>query len=416
VRTGNFPGAPAAGASEQDETRRQNLQGRGAQTSAILAAEAEGVAARAAEARAAYETGVAGIQLEHAREDAAKAAQRSAQDAQDAEQVAARERQRGVEALQVAAQAAEQSVTGVRDRLAENQYALQQFLQAPVAGFKELERTIGATQDRIGGFDLTIDAARVERLQARLEHRAPVLDRAAIRDATRRRALAEAQGAVLRDQEGLLTGAVDRERRLLTLPDELPAPAILAAVGALVPGIRRDERTVHDLEQRAHAAQQALQAAQQRAAAGDLAARDRLFPLEQAARAAAQAAQDEKDRQARAKEIEGRLGVPPPGAINPYAPASVLINSNLPLGNAALAGTTAAGPNATRVDPIFNLSLPQTYNFGGGPVDLNAMRRELEAGQAKQRDAALAAAADFNAGLRSGATNTKSSMLAGAPR
>jgi TP901 family phage tail tape measure protein len=426
--------------SEEDDLRRQNLEGRAAQTSAILAAEA---AAQAQSTQTARQRIADSVAAAHATEDAARAAQHAQQDAQQAEETAARERQRGVQSLQEAATAASRALQDVQDRLAQNRESLNQWLQAPIAGTRAFEEALGRVQDRISGFDLTIASARLERLEARAEHRAPIIDRAAIRAAVRQRAIESARGDVIQATEHVEIDPFERARRLAAARPEVSGPEAIINVRNLAPQVYTDEATIRQRTPAIQAAQRTAQDAALAAQRQEQAARDRLQGIQRDAQAAQQAAQDYAAEIQRAQEI-AQEGGQPTTARTPEQQARLdqltqaataaaqraqeaaaafragqgmlLLPSTIGTGPAAWQGQTAAGPNATRVDPIFNLSLPQTYNFGGGPVDLNAMRRELEAGQAKQRDAALAAAADYNAGLRSGATNTKSSMLAGAPR
>jgi TP901 family phage tail tape measure protein len=294
--------------TEEDDLRRQNLEGRGTQTSAILAAEA---AAQAQSTQTARQRIADSVAAAHATEDAARAAQRAQQDAQQAEETAARERQRGVQSLQEAATTAARALQDVQDRLSQNQESLNQWLQAPIRGTRELEEALGRVQDRIAGSDLTLAQTRYEQIRARIEGAPPpTIDIDALRQAAMTRALASAEGDVLTARGRVELDPLDRARRLAAARPEVSGPEAIANVQNLAPQVFADQATIQQRTPAIQAAQRAAQDAALAAQRQEQAARDRLQGIQRDAQAAQHAAQDYAAATQRAQEIAQEGGQP----------------------------------------------------------------------------------------------------------
>jgi TP901 family phage tail tape measure protein len=396
-------GPPTLSRREEDDTRRQNLEGRARATSAILATETGQDDRAAAAARQRIADSVAAA---HATEDAARAAQRAQQDAQQAEETAARERQRGVQSLQEAATAASRALQDVQDRLSQNQESLNQWLQAPIQGTRELEEALGRVQDRIAGSDLTIAQTRYEQIRARIEGAPPpTIDIEALRQAAMTRALASAEGDVLQARGRVELDPLERARRLAAARPEVSGPEAIVNVRNLAPQVFADEATIRQRTPAIQAAQRRAQDAALAAQRQEEAARDRLQLIQRDAQAAQQAAQDYAAETQRAQEIAQEGGQPTTArtpeqqarldqltqaaqaaagrvqeATAAYRAAqqgALLLPATSPTG--ALLNVPVANPNAPRGDPRLGASPAMTFNFG----DFNFPQSGLSADQIK---------------------------------
>jgi hypothetical protein len=298
---------------DRERQAAQEANARAAQEAVAATAQAadQNAQAQASAAVAARQRVADSVAAAHATEDAARAAQRAQQDAQQAEETAARERQRGVQSLQEAATAAARALQDVQDRLSQNQESLNQWLQAPIRGTRELEEALGRVQDRIAGSDLTLAQTRYEQIRARIEGAPPpTIDIEALRQAAMTRALASAEGDVLTARGRVELDPLERARRLAAARPEVSGPEAIANVRNLAPQVFADEATIRQRTPAITAAQRAAQDAALAAQRQEQAARDRLQGIQRDAQAAQQAAQDYAAATQRAQEIAQEGGQP----------------------------------------------------------------------------------------------------------
>lgn len=365
-RAAALPDVPFSEAVERTADHRREERADQQQAHAQAAQADQRASENAAQAR--YEEARQRAEATHALEDQSRAAQRRVQDEQTAEEEASATRRRGLEQLQQTAAATERRLQDVRDRLDDSRQALERFVDAPLRGMGELEARLGGLQDRLAGFDLVIGGAQLERARARLEHRRPVIDRQAVRQATRERAVTQLELQQEETAGRLVFDPVTRQIRAALRPDEIDAATALAGVRGLAPTVRADEDRLRGMEPAQRAEQRRLQDQQLANARADQAARDRLEPLQRTARETARQAEDAAMKKQRDDEIARDLGRPPTGGAG-----SILVDPNLPAGSAALAGQrSTTGTPPTKALPDFS----PTYNVQG--VTREEMRSSLQ--------------------------------------
>jgi TP901 family phage tail tape measure protein len=401
---------------ERERQAAQEANARAAQEAVAATAQAaeQNAQAQAGAAAAARQRVADSVAAAHATEDAARAAQRAQQDAQQAEETAARERQRGVQSLQEAATAASRALQDVQDRLSQNQESLNQWLQAPIRGTRELEESLGRVQDRIAGSDLTLAQTRYEQIRARIEGAPPpTIDIEALRQAAMTRALASAEGDVLTARGRVELDPLERARRLAAARPEVSGPEAIANVRTLAPQVFADEGTIRQRTPAITAAQRAAQDAAAAAQRQEQAARDRLQAIQRDAQAAQQAAQDYAAATQRAQEIAQEGGQPTTArtpeqqarldqltrqaqeAAQRAQEASAAFQAQYAAGRAAgqgaadqllLPSTIGTGPAASRVPPV-----ALTFNAGGLTINMGAgaTRDQIKAAAQEQVNAAL---------------------------
>jgi TP901 family phage tail tape measure protein len=362
--------------SEEDETRRANLQGRAAQTRAIIAAEiaAADASKQAAAATDQWDAAAGRFAQQFALADAAKAQQTTA------------------DAASEAVQANQRRIQDIRDALAPLQRELQETMQAPIEGATRLQAALAGVNQQISRSDLVVAQVRLEQIRARIAGEAPPsIDREALMQAAMDKALASAQRDVITAQQGVSVTPYETLRGLATAPPELPGPVAVARAGQLSGQVRAGEAA-------ALAAQPGLLALQRAADAAAIQSRD--------AQRVATAYQDAFSRQ---QQLLAALGQRP-GEGNAITPeqagqaaaeaaraqiasaqrgqGQLLLPSTSGTGPAAWQGQRPGGAGSFASTPL--LPPTMTFNFG----DFNFPQSGLSAEQIKaiakeQSDAAI---------------------------
>jgi TP901 family phage tail tape measure protein len=382
--------------TEEDDTRRQNLADRAAQREAQAAERAAAIARQ----RIADQ-----VNAEHAVEDMARQAQRAQTEAVASEEVAARQRQRGVASLQESADAAARAIQNVQDHLSESQESLNQWLQAPLRGTRELEEALGRVQDRVAGADLTLAQTRYEQIRARIEGAPPpIIDIEALRAAAMTRALGGAESDVLRARRQVEIDPLERSRRLAAQRPEVSGEEAIINVQRLAPDVYRDEAAIRQGTPAVREAQRRAQDAQRRAQAAEQDSRDRLDVIQRDSAQAQAAAQDYAQELGRQQEIAQRGGAPTTGrtpeqqarldqltqaataaaqraqeasAAFQAGQGQLLLPSTIGTGPAAWQGQRPGGAGSFAPTPL--LPPTMTFNFG----DFNFPQSGLSADQIK---------------------------------
>jgi TP901 family phage tail tape measure protein len=348
--------------SEEDETRRTNLQGRAAQTRAIIAAEiaASAAAKQAAAATEQWDAAATRFQQRFALQDTARGLQVQADAARDA-----LERQ-------------QRALTEMRDTLQPLQSQLQQVMQAPIEGATRLEAALAGVNRQIAGSDLTVAQVRLEQIQARIAGEAPPpIDREALMQAAMDKALAGARGDVLRAQQARDITPFQTLRQLATAPPELPASFAVAQAGLLSGQVRAGEAAIQAQQPGLLALQRAADAAAREAqnAQRVQAAYQEAFTRQQ--QLIQELGQRPGEGNALTPEQAGQAAADAARAQITAARGALLLPATSPTG--ALLNVPVANPNAPRGDPRFGASLTMTFNFG----DFNFPQSGLSAEQIK---------------------------------
>jgi hypothetical protein len=270
----------------------------------------------------------------------------------------------------------------MRDALAPLQQELQQTMQAPIEGATRLQAALAGVNQQISRSDLVVAQVRLEQIRARIAGEAPPsIDREALMQAAMDRALAGAQGDVLRAQQGVSVTPFEVLRGLATAQPELPGPVAVARAGQLSGQVRAGEAAIQ-------AQQPGLLALQRAADAAAIQSRD--------AQRVATAYQDAFSRQ---QQLLAALGQRPGegNAITPEqagqaaAEAARAQIASAQRGQGAadqllLPSTIGTGPAASRVPPV-----ALTFNVGGLIVNVGttATRDQIKAAAQEQVNAAL---------------------------
>jgi hypothetical protein len=233
-------------------------------------------------------------------------------------------------------------------------------MQAPIEGATRLQAALAGVNQQISRSDLVVAQVRLEQIRARIAGEAPPpIDREALMQAAMDKALAGAQGDVLRAQQGVSITPYETLRQLATASPELPGPVAVTRAGQLSGQVRAGEAAIQ-------AQQPGLLALQRAADAAAIQSRD--------AQRVATAYQDAFSRQ---QQLLAALGQRP-GEGNAVTPEQ--------------AGQTAAdamrrqigAAQASRVPPL-------TFNTGGLTINVGAgaTRDQIKAAAQEQVSAAL---------------------------
>lgn len=142
-------------------------------------------------------------------------------------------------------EAAQRQISALRDTLEPLRAQLQQTMEAPIEGATRLQAALAGVNQQISRSDLVVAQVRLEQIRARIAGEAPPpIDREALMQAAMDRALAGAQGDVLRAQQGVSITPYETLRQLATAPPELPGPVAVARAGQLSGQVRAGEATI----------------------------------------------------------------------------------------------------------------------------------------------------------------------------